>query len=251
MTHEASDVTIFKTKDYSRFCMISGNRGLNDVKIRKIIKEIESGNDMLRYYPIQVKTIGNRLEILDGQHRYFISSKLLRPVYYIIVTEQKTMSEIAKINSNVEKWTQQNFINCYINNNNPHYIKLQSFLDAYKINVGTSLKLLSTGKPGKEGGNDILKDKFEKGLFEVEHYEEAVAVVENCKRFQAFNGWRDRAFIIAIHRIIEAGKISLDDLQPVFNKYPDMLQKHQSVKDYIYNLEQILNKNKTHRIIIV
>jgi len=231
--------------------MISGNRGLNDSKIKKIIKEIEGGNDMLRYYPIQVKAIGNRLEILDGQHRYFICTKLQRPVYYLIVSEQKTMPDIARVNSNVEKWTQQNFINCHVNHNNKNYIILQSFIDAYKINVGTSLNLLANGHPGVEGHNGTLKNLFETGEFEVKFYDEAISIASDCKRFESFHGWRDRSFVIAIHRIRKAGKISIADLAEQFNKYPDILQKQHSQKDYIYNLEQIVNHKKQNRIVII
>lgn len=251
MTHSPSDIIVNKTSDYSRFCMISGNRGLNESKIKKIIKEIDSGNDMLRYYPILVKEIGKRLEILEGQHRYFISTKLNRPVHYIIVTDPKTMSDIARVNSNVEKWRPQDFINCYINNNNEHYQKLQSFLDLYRINIGTSLRMLSTGTPGAEGSNDQLKDLFEKGQFKVTHWDEAVALADSCKLFEAFEHWRDRGFIIAIYRIKKAGLIDIDVLHTAFAKSYDMLVKNASQKQYVYNLEQIVNKNKQNRIIII
>ncbi|MBK7885505.1 MAG: hypothetical protein IPJ81_18200 [Chitinophagaceae bacterium] len=60
------------------------------------------------------------------------------------------MSDIAKVNSNVEKWKAQDFINCYIQQKNNDYNKLQEFLDMYKINIGTTLRLLTNGNPGTE-----------------------------------------------------------------------------------------------------
>ena len=251
LTHVTSTVPIFQTDRYKNFDMITGNRPLNLQKIKKIIKEIESGNDMLKYYPIQVKIEGNKMIILDGQHRFFICQKLKRLVHYIIVSEDKSMQDIARVNSNVEKWTAANYINCYVSRKNKNYIQLKEFIDTYGINVGTSLRLLAHGTPGTEGGNELLQEKFEKGTFEVLKRDEAVMIAENCKKFEAFPFWRDRGFIIAIYRIMKAGKVSIADVNAAYKKYPEMLVKNPSQKMYINNLEQIVNHKKHSRIIII
>jgi len=65
--HTTSTVAVFQTDNYKNFSFIPGNRPLNELKIKKIIGEIESGNDVLMYYPIQVKVQGEKMMILDGQ----------------------------------------------------------------------------------------------------------------------------------------------------------------------------------------
>lgn len=248
--HNTSTVIVFQSIEYKNFIMINGNRSLNDGKIKKIIHEIENGNDMLMYYPIQVRLDKEKLEILDGQHRFFICKKLKRPVHYILISENKTMADIAKINSNVEKWKSQDFINCYIQNNNTHYKKLQSFIDAYKMSVGTSLRLLTSGNPGTEGSSNEISDRFEKGSFEVLTWDAAVQFAEECKLFNVTPHWLDRSFIIAIYRIKEAAHVNIHDLATAVRKYPDLLEKQINYKSYILNLEQIINKNKQKRIVI-
>lgn len=250
ITHKVSTVQVFCTDDYNNFSMITGNRGINANKVNKIIKEIESGNDMLQYYPIQVRVNG-KLEILDGQHRFFICKKLKRAVHYIIVHEVKQMTDIARINSNVEKWKPQDFINCYVQQNNSDYIKLQEFLSLYKINIGTSFRLLAHGSPGTEGSEVKERETFESGKFEVKHWEKAVVIAEACKKFQPFPYWTDRAFVIAITRIKKADLITIDDLAEACSKNPGMLEKQHSYKAYINNLEQVANKNKHKRIVII
>ncbi len=251
MKHNTSDVVIYTTTDYSKFSMISGNRSLNDQKIKRIIKEIEGGNDMLKYYPIQVHTKGAVLEILDGQHRFFISKRLKRPVYYILVQEQKSMPEIAMVNSNVEKWSSNDYINCYISAKNENYKKLRQFIDLYKFSTGVCLSLLSTGTPGKShGGNATITELFQKGKFLVKTYNEAVDIAEMVKRFDKFSNWRGRLFILAIYRIREAGLVSIDDLVTAFEKNPGMLTEQANFKDYIVQLEQILNVGKHKRVVI-
>ena len=251
LKHTPSDVLVYVSGNYKQFKMISGNRPLNQKKIARITKDIESGNDMLRDYPIQVKEDGDVLSILDGQHRFFICMKLKRVVFYIIVHEGKTMKDIAKVNSNTEKWKQMDFINCYINQGNEDYKKLKAFIDTYGINIGTSLRLLSTGTPGVEGTNNTLTEKFENGTFEVTHWDAAVNIAEKCKLFCTSPVWRDRGFVIAIYRIVKADKVSIEDVQAAFNKRPEMLVKNSSQKQYVFNLEQVVNAGKQKRIVII
>jgi len=161
------------------------------------------------------------------------------------------MADIAKINSNTEKWTQQNYINCYISQGNEHYKKLQLFLSTYKINVSTSLHLLTSGNPGNEGSNTELTENFQHGKIQVTYWEESVALADDCKRFSTFPSWTDRSFVVAIYRIKKAGLITIDELYESFTKCPEMLVKNHSYKAYVNNLEQIVNFRKSKRIVII
>lgn len=251
MQHKPSSYQIYFSIEYARFKMINGNRQLNDSKIKKIIKEINEGNDMLRYYPIQVRENKDRLDILDGQHRFYICKKLKRPVYYILVEEDKSMPDIAKINSNVEKWKSVDFINCYVAHNNKHYEILQAFLDEYHFSTSVALVLLQTGQPGAEGAYPNITEDFRNGKFEANYKKEAFQLAEDCKLFCNFPNWRSRAFVIAIYRIKKAGLIDLKEVYSEYQKRPDMLTQQGNYKSYINTLEQIVNVRKQKRIVIV
>lgn len=248
MKHVEASTQIYFTTDYGKFKMINGNRQLNERKINRIIEEIQAGNDMLKYYPIQVKENKERLDILDGQHRFWICKKLKLPVFYIIVKEHKSLQEIAKVNSNVEKWKNSDFINCYVQQGNKSYSELQIFCDKFGINIGTSSRLLSTGDPVSKNWGGI--DEFKYGNFECKFKDEAYSLANDLIKFNvAF--YKDRSFIIAIHRIKAAGLVSIDDLVSAHKRYPEMLQKNISPKDYIYNLEQVYNARKQKRTVII
>lgn len=248
MNHIEASLQIFFTTDYARFKMIEGNRQLNEAKIKKIINAIEDGNDMLRYYPIQVIEKKNRLEILDGQHRFYICRKLQVPVFYIMVKEDKKMTEIARVNSAVEKWKNSDFINCYVQQGNKQYETLQNFMDTYGFNVGVSVKLLSKAAPDSSGESG--KESFEHGLFEVKHLEAAEELAKLCHSFTGFQFIKDRGFIAAIHRVKAAKLVSIDELIAAHKKYPELLMKHSTAKEYIYNLEQLYNHRKQKRTVI-
>lgn len=253
MNHVDATVAVKFSNEYARFNIINGNRQLNEKKIKKILAEISQGNDMLKYYPIQVIEKNERLDILDGQHRFYISKKLKRPVYYILVSEQKSMMEIARINSNSEKWKAQDFLNCYIQFDNKNYKILQEFMDTYGINLGSSLKLLNHGHPGNldtgAGGNRLM-DEFQNGEFVVNALDEAVKLADTCQKFHLFTGWKSRSFVVAIHNIIKANLFSVDDILKEFHKRPDTLLLQRDSKSYIYALEVLVNVGKKKRIII-
>jgi hypothetical protein len=254
ITHKASTVPVFQTEDYNLFGMMKGNRPLNQNKIGRIIKEIENGNDMLPYYPIQVRVEEGQLIILDGQHRFFICRKLNKPVHYIVVMEKKSMLDIAKINSNVEKWKPEDFINCYITAGINDYKILKDYIQSYGFSLGICLSLLASGDPGSANGSiPELHEHFVNGTFKVKTLEEATAFGEMCKQFSSFKNWRGRPLLIALHRVKKANKIEFDELVAAYNRNPGMLKEQANFKDYIVNLEQIANVNKrtTHRIILV
>lgn len=247
--HTLSNIVVYHSKEYGLFKMINGNRALNENKIKRIIKDIESGIDMLAYYPIQVVENDGRLEIIDGQHRFYISKKLKRPVHYIVLKKAIELPDIAKVNSNTEKWKTVDFINCYIQQGNDHYKKLQEFMDLYGFAATTSMKLLSSGNPGTESGYGGTHD-FQRGGFQVTHWEDAVHIAEKCRCFEDFDYWTDRGFVIAIYRIIKAEKIEFDALLSQYKKHSEMLVKQSGFKEYLFNLESIVNKGKQIRITI-
>lgn len=249
LQHTLSQVMVFQSTDYAHFKMISGNRQLNESKIKRIIRDIEAGIDVLAYYPITVVEKQKRLEIIDGQHRFYIAKKLKRSVHYIVMQKTIDLHDVAKINSNVEKWKTSDFINCYIQQGNEHYKKLQEFLDTYDFSPTVSIKLLQNGHPGTESGLGTNND-FQRGYFAVKYWDEAVKIADSCKLFSQFKYWKDRGFIIAIFRIMDAGKITLDELLQKYQKYPDMLTKQSGFKDYLFCLENIFNRGKQIRIVI-
>jgi hypothetical protein len=163
--------------------------------------------------------------------------------------EERELSDIAKINSNTEKWNVKDYINCYIQQGNKHYDLLQQFMDTYKFSPTVSIKLLATGSPGTESGLGDNQD-FKRGLFQATHYEQAVAFADECQKFKDFQYYRDRGFAIAIDRVIKAKKVDIDDLADKFRKNIDIVKKQSGFKEYLFTLEMILNKGKQIRVSI-
>jgi hypothetical protein len=250
MNHTKSKVTIYQTDDYSLFRLLEGNRPLNKKKIEKIISEISSGNDILDEVPILVNENKNHLEVLDGQHRLEVAKKLKRAVHYTIKKSKMSLYNVAKVNSNTEKWTSDDFINCYSKAGNENYIKIGAFYKKYKIGVGSILSLFTYGIQNHDGTIAELFVQFEQGTFEIKKYKDAVQFAELCKSFSEYPNWNTRAFLIAISKIIRAEKCQIDVLLKKFKDDPKQLTYHPDWKGVITNLEEIYNKGNSKRRVI-
>lgn len=252
MDHVPSATVVFQSTDYSQFRMIKGNRDLDMNKIKRILGEIERGVNLLPYCPILVTEKNGKLDIDDGQHRFAVSKKIKSPVYYI-VAEDLSLYDIARMNSNQEKWKAKDFVNCYTELGNLHYKKLDEFMKLYpQVPVTTAVSLLERGRVhynvGNRPGNGYTNN-FQTGKFEVKHEEEAKRFLQKVAEFNVpfkFN----RQFMQAIEKVITADKYPVADLIERVNEEPEALQMHHDYKNYLVNLETIANKRMRNRVII-
>lgn len=241
MNHILSKIKGYQSDNYKLFRMVEGNRKINEVKVARIIKEIESGNDVLNESPILVAENKSHLEIKDGQHRFVVAQKLGRPVHYILKKEAMSIYNVARVNSNTEKWKAVDFINAYSKAGDDNYIRLGKFHKKYGIAVGTCLTLLTYGVQKNDGTDDSLMQQFQEGRFVIKKWSEAVQLAEICKNFEEFPGWNGRGFVIAISKIVQAGLCEMDKLVAKFKKDPRKLMPQPNAKSYLNNLQLIYN----------
>ena len=246
--HITSTVSIYVTRDYGAFSTIVGNRTLNKNKIKRIKDEIAAGTNLLQYCPIIVTEQGGKLKVIDGQHRLEVAKQIGSNVWYV-VTAALNLYEIAKMNSNTEKWKGKDFINCYAHTGNEHYVKLKEFYNVYRFPLSVCLQLLTVGYKVTDGGTDLIK-QFEQGGFKVRKEDEAMSVAKQVERFAAFPAYKQRSFIIAISKVISATKIELDEVVSAFEKNADRLLPQPSWKEYLIALETIVNIGKSKRRVI-
>lgn len=240
MQHLEASIQIYATKDYSLFSFKKGNRDLNLNKIERIKSDIRNGIDMLKYCPIVVQESKGKLEILDGQHRFQVCRDLKCNVFYVIYVNNIRMVDIAKVNSNTEKWNADDFIKCYAQHGMKDYEVLADFRTKYGFPISVCLRLLFNGKMTSQGGTP-LKEDFEAGTFKAKHYAEAAAIADNAILFNSSSFYKSGAFVAAINRIMEAGLIDVTELAKKYEKNPEKLKQQANWKDYITNLEQIYN----------
>jgi hypothetical protein len=244
MQHKESKIAVLETTDYSRFNMIKGNRNLDLVKIKKIMADIERGTNLLKYCPILVIDKNKKLDIVDGQHRFIVAKKVKSPVYYILA-ESLTLYDIARMNSNTEKWKPKDFIHCYTELGNSNYTILANLIKKYPgLPVTTAVNLLATGKVGGGGQFQLA---FQRGEFVVTNEKITSIVMNAADQFQHSSKF-GRPFMKALCKVIDAGKFPVEELIKKVNSHPEALAVHDHEKKYLANLEEIVGKGKQKRV---
>ncbi|MFL5809210.1 MAG: hypothetical protein ACJ749_06780 [Flavisolibacter sp.] len=240
---------IFQSDDYNKFNMIKGNRTIDMNKIKRILADIERGTNLLSLCPIIVVENKAKLDIVDGQHRYLVAKKKKHPVHYII-GNQLSLYDIARMNSNTEKWKFQDFITCYVELGNDNYKKLQKFMQEFpKVPITSAIALLGAGKVTGGGNINQGRDGFQKGLFVVKEEKRAATICNKINLFTYENKWA-RSFMQAVVKVMDSDKFSIDDLITKVNENTEMLQLHDHWRKYLTNMEEIVSKGKHKRVAI-
>ena len=247
--HVTSPVKVYVTTNYKMFKHTLGNRMLNKNKIKKIVSDIKNNLDRLSDFPILVDPAN--MQIKDGQHRLESAMTAQVPIYYIFARPMQ-LHEIARVNSNTERWKATDFINCYVEQGNEEYKILRDFIKEYGFPLSVTMGLLIGRKTPEGGGGQQLQEKFERGQFVVSRpaLEEAKELAKLIARFSKFSAHTSRNFINAIEAIRSKGLCDFDILVKKFEQKPDMLKPHQDKKAFIANLELVYNLNAHKRTII-
>lgn len=247
MQHNESTVKVYVTTDYARFNMVLGNRQLVDKTCKQIRKDVVNGLNLFSLRPIHVTENGKRLDIQDGQNRFYVCRQMKLPVYYILGNPMP-MTDVAKVNSVQEKWNPKDFINCYEVQDNANYKGLREFIEETGFPLSISVRLLSKGYALMETILD--KNGFERGSFVISHGIIAREVAVMVRKFSEFPKYKTGGFIVAICRLMKAEVCDMEELVAKFKKDPAALKDQAKTQDYLLNLEQIYNKGTHSRRVI-
>ena len=238
---------IENTTAYNLFAMLVGNRVLNQKKIDTICKDVSEGLNMLPFYPIVVsKNADGTYSIIDGQHRFEVSKRTSNPVYFI-TCNSLTLSQIAQLNSRGQKWSINDFLNCYAKIGQADYVKLKDLATAYKIPVSTIGSFLMDNKPKSD-----FKEQFESGAFKINFLVETENLFAlTDKLFGQYRFSKDRYLFGAVQKIQEKGICDFEKLALKVQQAPMMMDKQSDVKNYIYNIERLYNFKNSKREAII
>jgi len=240
-----SNTKIYYTNEYGMFRFLSGNRDLNESKIKKIIKSVESGLNFFKYNPVMVNEDNF---IIDGQHRFFVCKKLKLPVYYVVVPNVE-LRQVAEINNNQSRWKARDYMNCYIDAgvNREDYQALSDFIAAHKVSISLAINLLMYGKVSGGGKTEAFKD----GDFKVNHLDEAMRIMYLAKDYQPFGAeYRSRSFLQAIERLSKNEKYEHDKIIAKLEKHELKIEKQDSYKEYLKQIETLYNYRNSVRQVI-
>lgn len=221
---------ILKTKEYELFKFMKGNRQVDNRHVNALIASMKE-----KYYlsPIQVN---EKMEIIDGAHRYTACKALKLPVYYYIAkgTDLKT---IQVLNSNSKDWKIEDYLQSWITQGNKDYIQYKQFQDAYSLSHKINLLLL-TGQMGSMGQ---LKD-FENGAFKIKDLAKATEVAAKIMQVEPlYKGYKRRNFVYALCRCLKNKSYNHDTFIHKLSYQQRKMVDCSSVEQYMDLIQEIYN----------
>ena len=224
------------TKDYSKFKMIRGNRGLNRLHLERLEKSIT------KRYLFTPIIVNENFEIIDGQHRFEVVKKLGFNINYIQI-KNYGLYEVQILNSYAKNWNLTDIIDGYCNLGNQNYMIFKSFQNKY--NLGTNEAMILLGLNRRYNRNQ----EFKEGNMKIKDLHYAEVIAERIIKFEhIYKGYKRRSFVLAI---VEACKHNDFDFELFCNKvkkFPTMLTDCATTKDYLRLFEQIYNYKRKNRI---
>lgn len=235
-----SPIKFYVSYDYGNFKFLRGNRDLNDAKIKRIIESVENGLDLFQYCPIMINKDGY---VIDGQHRYYVCVKLKLAIYYTIVPDF-TLRQVAEMNQNASKWKDKDYVNCYIDTGNHHYVTLRDFTEKYKINLGIAVSLLSEGRVKGAKRLDDLRD----GLFKAEFTDLAERFMVSAMLFSDYcDSFRSRNFLQALELLLASNEFEIIEFIDKLKLHNLKIENRQSYKEYLTHMEDLYNYRNSKR----
>lgn len=126
---ESTNIKVWKTRDYSVFKTLLGNRLVDESRVNKIMRSIEE----VGYVPNPI-IVNEKMEIIDGQGRVETLKRKGLPVYYIIAPGTG-VNECISMNINQEQWHRIDYIRSYAERGDIHYQVLLQAIEEFAKDV--------------------------------------------------------------------------------------------------------------------
>lgn len=180
---------IYVTYDYSKFNNIKSNRKLNPLNYNKLLRSMKEKQLII---PI---CVNEKMEIIDGQHRFKAEQTLGLPVYYYIL-EGYSINEMRRANLVSSVWKKDDFLNAFVNEGHSSYVAFIGIKSEYSIHTADLIRLFAKIK---KVSNASLSFEFDEGMFEIsdEDIEQAIAFLECLEDFNFFKEYKMSRFISA------------------------------------------------------
>jgi hypothetical protein len=222
------------TRNYGMFTFSKSNRPHSPGKHKQLESAlVRNGYDPAR--PIVCwRTPAGALEIVDGQHRFYICREHGIPICYT-VTEQRSARDF---NSTTVGWSMGDYIASHVAEGNKALVELDAFQRKYGV-PATIAEMLLAGRVGnahgktiKEGTVQITDRAFAEMVGSV--------IVGVCK---VFKHAREMLFITAIARFCRVPQFNIGKMIGQINAYPGELNRQATLDQYAIMLESIYNRN--------
>jgi hypothetical protein len=238
-------ILIRYTEDYSLFKNILGNRPVNELHIKRLMREYQKER------LIEPIKINDKNQVIDGQHGLEAAKRLGLGVWYYSVGKCD-LRHVPKFNSIKLNWTRRHFLNSYCELGYEPYKRLAEFMQTYpEFGIATASYILSCGKNSQGEGNQKLsaKDVFNDGKYRIEDlkkgYDYAAMISEYAPHYK---GYKRSSFVRAIVPLFAKRQFSHEKFLKKLSANSTEMVDCSTVEQYRNLIEKIYNKNNQIKV---
>lgn len=260
---------IYQTSDYSIFSLVLGNRDINQAKVKMLAMEISKNGLLL---PILVN---EKMNIIDGQHRFMACKMLGEPVSYFI-RHNANIETAANVNVAGSNWSIHDWINKYAEDGNENYIYLRSWIEkcrSYGVSskaalflaqnsttmanfymyedgviraYGGTTKFIKSKRLYRVGDSVIL------GRWQPGDKELAEKLLNELVMFTEFPFFKKSSFVVAFIRVSRIKEFDMTVLLSQARKHTKLFKNQAGVNAFIEMFEDVYNfgRNQKNRVAV-
>lgn len=246
---------VYQTHDYALFSHIHGNRSIKKIHVKRLIQSFQVA------YLLSPILVNDKLQIIDGQHRFEAAKELGLPINYI-VCQNYLLKEVQLLNTNMEKWSKMQYLESYCDLGHPEYLKVRNFMNQFpELSLNICLTILTS----LAGVNKIVKDEtiksqtnkngymtkktWEDGLLIIPNYNESVIEAQKLMQIKPFyKGFKKPYFVRAILGIMRLEQYDHDQFIKKLSLGAMPLKDCASITQYRLLIEDIYNYKSRQKV---
>lgn len=224
---------INSTTDYDDFKIMHDNRDTSRGHIEALKNAFEEVGNLTSVQPILVN---DKMQIIDGQHRFQAAKELGVPVYYTVVPGLG-IEEARSMNILHRNWTVEDYAKSYSEEGNPNYIMYNRLKEDYPFSHSTIIAYTDDGERGKS----IFKS-FREGKYEIDDIRESTKRLDALVELREAGGLTsNRSFARAVLHCLRNPEYSNKHMARKLKLHPQYIRSLTTVEDNLRMLEEIYN----------
>jgi hypothetical protein len=230
---------ISQSSDYSQFEFITGNRPIDQRKVKKLV-HLMSAYGWLPSHPAMVCREGSRYQIKDGQHRIAAAKALKIPILFV---EDNSDISVADLNEPQSGWKTSDYIESYDALGYPEYKQLKAFAKIHGIPYTCAASLLAGETFRSKNQSRMIKS----GKFKIKASDYANLVMRIGYAIVEFAGefGRSQNSLIAISRLLFVPGFSPELFISRIQTGHHMLRNQATVDQFTEMFESVYNYKTT------
>jgi hypothetical protein len=234
------------TTNYSQFKVLRGNRHINQLHLKRLKQSINSN------YLITIILVNQRMEIIDGQHRFSACQQLGLPIHFIVVYGYG-IREVQILNANMSNWSKLDYLDGYVNMGLEPYIQFKKFMqDFNELNFGNLLRIASgvlSNKSKREEGRKVIQKFFENGDLVIHDLSKSYVVAQMIMDYKPyFDKYNDNSFCLSLMNIFEHPNYDHKKMLHKLSIQPSVLIQCKTQEQYKIKLEEIFNYKTSNKV---